>query len=225
MIKLYLKTHNITGMKYLGKTIRDPLKYKGSGKYWVRHISKYGYDVTTDILFETDDKNLLKEKGIYYSKLWNIVDNPGFANLRNEEGDGGDTMTNHPDLENIVKKNKDRKIKYKWWNNGKKQCHSENPPDGSYQRGRLLFNNIGSKMGADINKNRKWINNGIEQMMIDKVLDLPDGYNPGRITSPKKGKSNIRAIGSIWWNNGIKSVMAKFPPDNSYIKGRLPKSQ
>jgi len=47
---LYIKTHNITGLKYLGYTKRkDPYKYKGSGDYWTKHINKHGYDVTTEI--------------------------------------------------------------------------------------------------------------------------------------------------------------------------------
>jgi len=47
---LYVKTHNGTGLKYFGKTVKDPHKYFGSGKYWVRHLEKYGRDVTTEIL-------------------------------------------------------------------------------------------------------------------------------------------------------------------------------
>ena len=35
---LYVKTHNKSGLKYLGKTIQNPFKYKGSGTYWLRHI-------------------------------------------------------------------------------------------------------------------------------------------------------------------------------------------
>jgi hypothetical protein len=41
MIYLYLKKHNKTGLKYLGKTIsNDPYSYQGSGKVWRRHIEK-----------------------------------------------------------------------------------------------------------------------------------------------------------------------------------------
>jgi len=45
-IYLYLKTHNITGLKYLGKTTQEPHKYWGSGIDWLLHIKKYGYNVT-----------------------------------------------------------------------------------------------------------------------------------------------------------------------------------
>ena len=60
---LYKKTHNITGLSYLGFTKQDPFAYKGSGTYWQSHIKKHGYDVTTKILFQTTSKDEIKEKG------------------------------------------------------------------------------------------------------------------------------------------------------------------
>lgn len=91
MIYLYLKTHNVTGIKYLGKTTRDPFKYKGSGKYWKRHLSVHGHDVTTHILAECSSAAELRVVGEYYSKLFDVVNDPTYANLRDETGDGGDT--------------------------------------------------------------------------------------------------------------------------------------
>lgn len=90
MIYLYLKTHKLTGLKYLGKTKQDPYVYQGSGKRWLSHINVHGYDVVTDILFKSEDKAQIREQGIYYSNLWNVVKNKEFANLREEAGDGGD---------------------------------------------------------------------------------------------------------------------------------------
>jgi hypothetical protein len=87
---LYVKTHNKTGLKYLGKTkSKDPFKYRGSGKYWKRHINKHGYDVTTQILLVTENKEELKQTGLFFSKLWNIVKSREWANLKLENGDGG----------------------------------------------------------------------------------------------------------------------------------------
>ena len=89
---LYVKKHNTTGLKYLGKTVsKDPHSYPGSGTRWRRHLDKHGYDYTTQILLETDNAEELKEQGIYYSNLWNIVKSKEWANLMIEQGDGGDT--------------------------------------------------------------------------------------------------------------------------------------
>jgi hypothetical protein len=89
-IYLYVKTHNKTGLKYLGKTIKqDPHKYTGSGKYWLRHLDQHGYDYTTEIIRECRTEEELIHWGMYYSKLWNVVTSNNWANLKEEAGDGG----------------------------------------------------------------------------------------------------------------------------------------
>ena len=89
---LLLKTHNVTGLKYLCYTTKtDPFGYNGSGKRWRLHLKKHGTDLHTEILGEFDNEEQLKELGRYYSELWDIVKSEEFANLRIEEGDGGDT--------------------------------------------------------------------------------------------------------------------------------------
>jgi len=89
-IYLYKKTHNKTGLQYLGKTkANDPYKYKGSGIRWSNHIKMHGYDVTTEILRECQSNEEVKEWGRYYSDLWNVVESSDWANLKPEEGDGG----------------------------------------------------------------------------------------------------------------------------------------
>ena len=88
--KLYIKTHNKTGLKYFGKTIQsDAHKYKGSGKYWLNHINKHGYDVTTIILKEFNDKFILEEYAIKFSELFDIVKSLNWANLKIEDGLSG----------------------------------------------------------------------------------------------------------------------------------------
>lgn len=89
MYYLYVKTHNITGMKYLGQTIQNPYKYKGSGTVWQRHIKKHGYDVHTEILLETESKEELIKSGIFYSIKFDVVSSNKWANLKEETGDGG----------------------------------------------------------------------------------------------------------------------------------------
>ena len=108
-IYLYLKTHNVTGLKYLGKTIQDPYLYQGSGKRWKHHIKKHGYNVTTEILFSTDNKDEFKTYAKHISKTLNIVESLNFANLCDEQGDGGYTSYTNERNKAISKKLKGRK--------------------------------------------------------------------------------------------------------------------
>ena len=88
IIYLYKKTHNITGLQYLGKTTKDPYKYQGSGKDWTPHVKEHGYDVTTEILRECRSSAELSQWGRYYSELWNVVESPEWANRIPETGGG-----------------------------------------------------------------------------------------------------------------------------------------
>jgi hypothetical protein len=89
-IYLYKKTHKITGLQYLGKTISsNPYLYPGSGAYWRHHLEKHGNNVETEILRECQTEDELKEWGQHYSKLWNVVESKDWANLIEEAGSGG----------------------------------------------------------------------------------------------------------------------------------------
>lgn len=88
-IYLYVKTHRVTGLKYLGKTIRDPYTYNGSGLYWKRHLKEHGTDLETQVLLATEDKDEFKETALFFSKIFNIVSSKEWANFREETGHGG----------------------------------------------------------------------------------------------------------------------------------------
>jgi hypothetical protein len=115
-IYLYVKTHNKTGLKYLGKTtLSDPHKYPGSGLYWKRHLKTYGRDYSTEILKECQDTATAEYWGSYYSNLWNIVESKEWANLIPENGRGGGGLKGRPgrqwndaDKESMSKKLKGR---------------------------------------------------------------------------------------------------------------------
>ena len=99
---LYKKTHNITDLKYLGRTTQNPFTYKGSGIYWKNHLKIHGINIRTDIIGIYNTLKELKEAGIYYSKLWNIVDDKQWANLISEEGfgaaSGEDSIAHRPEI-------------------------------------------------------------------------------------------------------------------------------
>ena len=86
---LYVKTHNITGLKYLGQTKQNPYKYQGSGVRWLNHLKVHGNNVNTEIIAAFDNRDDLREAGIFHSTLWNVVDSKEWANLMEEKGNGG----------------------------------------------------------------------------------------------------------------------------------------
>jgi len=87
---LYIKQHNITGLKYFGRTTsKDPTKYKGSGKWWTRHIKIYGNDVTTIWYHLYTEKHVIQEEATAFSVSHNIVESKEWANLMIEDGING----------------------------------------------------------------------------------------------------------------------------------------
>ena len=87
---LYIKQHTVTGLKYFGKTTRDPKKYKGSGKRWFNHLNTHGYTVKTIWAQLFTNKTELVEFALNFSKNNNIVESSEWANLIPENGlDGG----------------------------------------------------------------------------------------------------------------------------------------
>ena len=112
---LYLKTSPL-GLKYIGKTIKDPFNYIGSGKIWLRHIKKHNItkeEIKTEILYETYDFDDFKKFSKDLSEKLDIVKSKEYANLRPEEGDGGDT-SKYIDYSNEIFHKKERADHLNW---------------------------------------------------------------------------------------------------------------
>jgi hypothetical protein len=103
IIYLYVKTHNKTGLKYLGKTKNDPNKYSGSGLVWKEHIKEHGLDIYTQVLKECNTKEELSYWGRFYSKLYKVtssMDDYGnriWANKIDETGGGDGSNWSDPE--------------------------------------------------------------------------------------------------------------------------------
>lgn len=85
IIYLYHKRHRITGLNYFGKTTIEPYEYHGSGKYWLRHLKKYGVDVETVQVWEFDDVDECTEFALAFSTKNNIVESKKMGKLKNRE--------------------------------------------------------------------------------------------------------------------------------------------
>lgn len=181
---LYLKTHNKTGLIYLGKTKQDdPWSYTGSGKLWKRHIKKHGYDVKTQILLATDDENELNETGVFFSRLFGVVKSSLFANLMEESGDGGDTWSNNPNKEETITKIVEK-------TRGQKRTENQR------QNISIALNRIDtSYSGSDIKNNATFSGKKHSAETIEKIkASNKRGYSKNSEKKPSSGKSYNKGI-------------------------------
>lgn len=85
--RLMIKTHNATNLKYLCITKREKYEeYLGSGTEWRKHLKKYGNDISTSVLFCSEDYPEFLEACLYYSALYDVALNEEFANVIPERG-------------------------------------------------------------------------------------------------------------------------------------------
>lgn len=97
-IYLYVKTHNKTGLKYLGKTSKNPHTYLGSGIDWKAHLKEHGFDHFTEIIKECQDNQELNYWGRHYSDLWNVAKSNEWANRIPETGGGANHTEDRKEL-------------------------------------------------------------------------------------------------------------------------------
>lgn len=85
--KLMIKTHNVTGLKYLCITKRRNWEqYTGSGTYWKAHLKKHGINFSTELLYDTENYDDFVEQCLFYSALYNVALSEEFANQIPELG-------------------------------------------------------------------------------------------------------------------------------------------
>lgn len=164
---LYIKTHNITGLKYFGKTTKDPFDYHGSGTHWLSHLKKHGYNISTEVIGYftvkeeciavatkfSQDNNIVNALNEDKKKIW--------ANQIIENGlDGGITRVNFTHSNETKKKigasHKGKKISpnaiqkrenTRRENNSYRKKGEWNFPESSKQK--LRDANLGKKMSEE----------------------------------------------------------------------------
>lgn len=85
--KLMIKTHNITGLKYLCITKKENWEqYTGSGTYWKAHLKKHGANFSTELLYKSENYDEFVVQCLFYSTLYNVALSKEFANQVPELG-------------------------------------------------------------------------------------------------------------------------------------------
>lgn len=222
MIYLYVKTHNVTGLKYFGKTTNpNVFSYRGSGKKWKRHIKKYGYNVTTEILGSFKCVETCKQFAVDFSKKNNIVNSRQWANLKEENGFDGAPVGNivsqktrckisnkllgrpSPKSKYVIKEpleQRSNRIKdfmrgRVWANNGKISKRVALPLEEGWIEGRI--GDIGNKSLGEKNKDgnntrgKKIFNNGHHHRYFF-LEEVPDGWTPGKMPGYQGGTGSLK---------------------------------
>jgi hypothetical protein len=173
--KLMVKTHMVTGLKYLCYTTcegDDYLNYKGSGTNWKKHLKKYGDNIKTELIFESHDYEEFKKIAIKRSTEFNVVDSDKWANIRPETGTGGDTVSNRF-----------------WINNGIKDKYhfKDKPLPEGWERGRIncVFNDSEKQKQFSSRANLEKRGNSIKKAWTEGKFDKRDNSKCG-----KKGDDN-----------------------------------
>ena len=200
---LYIKTHNVTGLKYFGKTCqKDPFKYKGSGTRWLNHVRIHGLDITTEILGLFLDETECKRVALEFSIQNNIVDSEEWANLQPETliGCPFDFVTylesRKNDLEFVQQRSeslsramrdKHKRGVYKYWTMERQLEVSRLALTEASRAKRLeSFKEIGHQQGEKNSQfGTMWITDGLKSTRISKEDTIPEGWRKGRIIKQK----------------------------------------
>lgn len=208
---LLLKTHRQTGLKYLCKHEDDDfsgcVRYPGSGIRWRKHLKKYGFDVHTECIFATEDKERLKRVAIRYSELLDVENSDEYANLCREEGQGGRTGSSEfYSLLNTkiwsrteLRKKQGAKVRARW---------------NAYTKEEREI--LGKKFSSALKGLKK--SDSARANMKKTAIDRSSTLNPIRRVNALKGA--LACKNTRWWTDGNKSIRATVCPGESWRLGR-----
>jgi len=184
---IYKTTNNVNGKIYVGQSKNDNDEdYLGSGKILKRAILKYGVENFTKEIVEhnIETKELLNEREIYWIDFYNATDSNIGYNIANG-GQGGDTMSNHPNKEMIIEKVKKAKL--------------ENP----YHHSKEERERISKRMIGECNPNYgKVYSKEDRELHGNKISGENNGFYGKTHSEEFKQKQSLRMKGSIPWNKG-----------------------
>lgn len=105
---VYKITNLVNGKIYVGKSVRNPKNYYGSGKLIKQAIKKYGIENFQKEILETCDSldHLSKREQYWINELNSKVCGYNIA----DGGTGGDTTSNHPNRQEIIEKRRTKNI-------------------------------------------------------------------------------------------------------------------
>jgi hypothetical protein len=183
-MEIYKITSLINNKIYIGKDTTSDPNYFGSGLLIKRAFEKYGREnFIKEVIDTTDDYNELSKKEIYWISYYNSTDRKIGYNI-SKGGDGGDTLSNHPELDLI----------------------REKISNNSYTKGRTYEEAFGEKRAKDY---KKKLSESNTRHSLGKSYD--DLYSLEKSENIKKIISNNTKAS---WDEERKKTHSKLAKDN-----------
>jgi hypothetical protein len=220
---IYQAVNLITGESYIGfdsewPTRKDSHYYKSRSKscpnwYFYNALKKYGWDnFEWKILYQSlDGEHCLKVMENYficeYRTYIKFPDCNGYNHTLGGEGTLGKKQS-EKNKQNLSIMMTERNKKSKWYNNGKENKFTANPPEAGWVLGRLYQ--------KPTTNGCKWYNNGTEQAL---TRNPPAGWVKGMLpnTMTEERRKHLSAV-----KKGIPSKTKGIPNPKGYRKIMTP---
>lgn len=206
---IYKTTNQINSKIYIGQDKHNNPNYLGSGKILHLAIKKYGTEnFIKEIIEECESKEHLNEREMYWINFHNSTDRNIGYNIA-LGGDGGDTISNHPDKDLIRQKHSE-------WMQENNPCKGRIRTEETIQKWR---ESIGDKLKGENNPNygkhhteetkermsylrKEWWNN----LSDEERAELSDKISKANIGREGcwKGKKNTNHSNWMKQNNPMK---------------------
>jgi hypothetical protein len=217
---LMIKTHNITGLKYLCQTKKkNPHKYLGSGLDWIKHLKIHGTSIRTEIIFVTSNKQELSDIGRYYSNLWRIttsVDDYGnkiWANIIPETA-GGQTEFSEISKQKLRDSWSDPQVKIKRGNAIKKALGTPEAKEKMSSQQTILKNDSDYKEKNKKMTTSSWKNPVVRKKRLDGLRLATSTTEFRQLMSSVTTGSNNSSFDHTLYNwvhdSGIRETLTRY---------------
>jgi group I intron endonuclease len=210
---IYKITNTINKKIYIGKSVENTnsniISYYGSGVLIARAIEKYGIDMfNKEIIDECKNNSELCEREKYWISYYNSTDRTIGYNISNG-GDGGDTLSNHPEL-NLIKEKISNSLKGRVFTQNHKDKLKQNHPLKKEENRLKISSSLKGKFKSEIHKSNL-------SKSIKKLYET--GFNGGyKINNPMKNNKYIWIYNKDTFES--KRIIDTDNLPNGYIRGR-----
>jgi hypothetical protein len=224
-MQIYKITNKLNNKIYIGKDTTSDPNYFGSGKLISRALIKYGKEnFKKEIIEECEDYRILSEREIFWINFFGSRDLKKGYNI-SKGGDGGDTISNNPDKEQIIDKIKNS-MKRRVFSEKHRNNLSKNHASSKLKKGKSYEEIYGMDKAADI---KSKLQTSRQKYKTEKERLGENYYRVIEILKTNiLGDNNPMRKNKYYWyhnpsnNKSIRIMEGGLVPDG-YVKGRKTK--